>query len=299
MNTFLVTGSTNGLGLEIAKELAKNNEDKVVMAVRNTDKGMEVARNLGENVQVRKLDLSCLAQVNAFIQNWDIPLDGLINNAGVQHVNGTQFTPDGYEETIAVNHLAAFMLTMGLMPWLSGGRVLFIGSGTHNPNHTMARLSGFRGAKYSSLEDLLQGKSVAGESRQANLDRYATSKLLNTISAVELSRRTKAFSSYVLDPGMMPGTGLARHHNALVRLLWKTLLPVAGRILPDTSTPSNSAKTAAWLMTASPLPFQSGEIVSYNRKPNQYVWEDVVMNKKIGKEVYEESLKVLERYLVK
>ncbi len=143
----------------------------------------------------------------------------MINNAGVQFVNETKFTRDGFEETIPVNHLAAFMLTIGLMPYLEGGRVLFIGSGTHNPNYPLARMFGFRGAQYTSIVDLAQGKSNAKNTRQMNLDRYATSKLLNMISAVELSSRFKNFSSYVLDPGLMPGTGLARYQNRIMRFL--------------------------------------------------------------------------------
>ncbi len=231
-------------------------------------------------------------------QNWNIPLDGLINNAGIQFVKGTQFTPDGYEETIAVNHLAAFMLTTGLKPYLFGKRVLFIGSGTHNPNHCMAKLFGFKGAQYTSIEDLLKGKSTSQNSKQMNLDRYATSKMLNMVSAIEFSRRFDSFSSYVLDPGLMPGTGLARHQNNLIRFLWKTVMPVMGRFLPDTTSAQRSGKAAAWLMTSSSPPFQSGQILSYDRKPNRYVDEKMVLNKKIGNQVYEETMKIVENYLI-
>lgn len=298
MKTFLVTGSTSGLGLEIVKALVKESKNKVIMAVRNLKLGLKIADDLGSNVQAHQLDLSRLSNVQDFIKNWDTPLDGLINNAGTQFINGTQFTPDGYEETIAVNHLAAFMLTIGLKPHLSGKRVLFIGSGTHNPNHCMAKLFGFKGAQYTSIPDLLKGKSTSQDSKQMNLDRYATSKMLNMVSAIEFSRRFDEFSSYVLDPGLMPGTSLARHQNNLIQFLWKTIMPVMSCFLPDTSSAQRSGKAAAWMMTTSTPPFQSGQILSYDRKINRYVDEKTILNKGIGSQVYEESMKIINNYLI-
>lgn len=248
MKTFLVTGTTSGLGIEIVKNLAGKKNNKVIMAVRDLDRGMKIAK-------------------------------------------------DGYEETIAVNHLAAFMLTIGLIPHITGGRILFIGSGTHNPDHPLGPVFGFRGAQYTSIEDLLKGKSKTQRTRQMNLDRYATSKLLNTITAVELSKRFKTFYSYVLDPGLMPGTGLARYQNSTLRFLWNKVMPFIGFFLPDTASAEKSGKTAAWIMETSTVTDKSGEIFSYNQKPSKYVWEEVVLNEKIGKEVYEDSMNTIKKFL--
>ncbi len=111
MKTFLITGATGGLGLEIVKNLAKDKNNRVIMAIRDIDKGLKITRELSGNIELIQLDLSELTNIKEFLQNWDTPLDGLINNAGVQFVNDTNFTSDEFEETIAVNHLAAFMLT--------------------------------------------------------------------------------------------------------------------------------------------------------------------------------------------
>ena len=267
------------------------------MAVRDLDKGLKFANELAGVIEAFQLDLSQLGNIREFVHKWDIPLDGLINNAGVQFVNETKFTQDGYEETIAVNHLAAFMLTTGLMTHLTGGRVLFIGSGTHNPNYPFGKIYGFRGAQYTTIEDLVEGKSNAKTTKQMNLDRYSTSKLLNTITAVELSRRFKAFSSYVLDPGLMPGTGLARYQNGTIQFLWKKVMPTIGHFLPDTSSIQKSGKAAAWIMETAMIKHQSGEVFSYNKKPNKYVWREVVLNEKIGREVYEDSMKIIGEFL--
>lgn len=297
MQTFLVTGTTSGLGRKIVENLAKDRKNRVITAVRDPGRGMKIADELSGNIEVLHLDLSQLTNIRDFINKWDIPLDGLINNAGVQFVNETKFTKDGYEETIAVNHLAAFMLTIGLIPHLTGGRVLFIGSGTHNPNYPLGKMFGFRGAQYTSIEDLIKGKSNAQSTKQRNLDRYATSKLLNTITAVELSRRFKAFYSYALDPGLMPGTGLARYQNSRRRFLWKKVLPFIGRFLTDTASTQRSGKTASWIMQTSMIMDKSGEIFSYDKKPSEYVWKEVVLNENIGREVYEGSMKAIKGFL--
>jgi NAD(P)-dependent dehydrogenase (short-subunit alcohol dehydrogenase family) len=297
MKTFLVTGTTSGLGFEIVKSLSKCRKNNVIMAVRDLERGLEIARNLAGNIEVLQLDLSQLANIRDFLQKWDIPLEGLINNAGVQFVDETRFTRDGYEETIAVNHLAAFALTIGLMPHLTGGRVLFIGSGTHNPHYPIGKMFGFRGAQYTTMEDLIEGKSNAKTTKQMNLDRYSTSKLLNMITAVELSRRFKDFSSFVLDPGLMPGTGLARYQNGTIQFLWKKIMPIIGHLLPDTTSTHRSGKAAAWIMETSTIEHQSGEIFSYNKKPNKYVWKDVVLNEKTGREVFESSMKIVGNFL--
>ena len=295
MQTFMVTGSTQGLGLEIARELAKKSQTRVIMAVRDLKKGQEIAQQLGESVSAVHLDLSSLAAVSRFAKDWNTRLDGLVNNAGVQFGTRESFTPDHFEETIAVNHLAAFLLTIGLEEHLAGSRVLFIGSGTHNPGR--ARNFGFRGAQYTSIQELAAGKSSSDDISQRNRDRYATSKFLNMVTGVELARRGKPYQSFVLDPGLMPGTGLARAHSgAMEQFFWKRVLPGIGFLLPDTSSPKRSAAAAAWIMTEERLPYPNGTIFSFDKKPNKYVWEEMVRNPKVGAEVYEQSLGVLSSF---
>jgi len=296
MKTFLITGSTRGLGLEIVKELAKNKENRVIMAIRDLNKGLAIAKDIGSNVKAVQLDLSRLSNIKAFIKQWDTKIDGLINNAGVQFVDKTSFTSDGFEETIAVNHVAAFMLTVGMLPYLDKGRILFIGSGTHNPYYPYGKMFGFRGARYTSMEKLIRGEADSNNTKQMNLDRYATSKLLNTITAVELSRKFSNISSFVLDPGLLPGTGLARHQTKSIQFMWENIMPVMRFFWPDTSSAKRSGKAAAWIMTSPTVQNKSGSIFSFNRKPSVHVWKDVVLDKKIGTEVFKDTMKIIENY---
>lgn len=288
MKTFLVTGATRGLGLDIARALASNPEHRVVLAVRDTELGARVAKPFGG--EVKRLDLSSLAAVRDFVAAWKEPLAGLVNNAGVQLVDGTRHTKDGYEETFAVNHLAAFELTLGLLPRLRGGRVLFLGSGTHNPETRNATRFGFRGARFTSVEALARGDTDATTERQAGLDRYATSKLLNTVLPLELARR---FGDEVrfntLDPGPMPGTGLVRTAPVWMRFGWSVVLPVLARVLPEWSTTRRSAATATWMLTEE---LRNGATYDYDRQPSRRL-SPQARDPALARLVYEQSVALL------
>jgi len=294
MKSFVVTGATQGLGLATAQALARTPDHRVVLAVRDEARGKAAAATMGDNVDVRFLDLSSLSDVKRFVAAWQDPLAGLINNAGVQITDGTRLTRDGYEETIAVNHLAALSLTLGLLPHLVGGRVLFIGSGTHNPNNRMATMFGFRGARFTTIDALARGDGDAKSPRQLGMDRYATSKFLNTVTGIELARRHPAEETafFTLDPGLMAGTGLARTAPPIARALWSSVLRWVTPLLPDASTPERSGATAAWIMTADGLLSRSGEVFSYDREPSTLVW-DQARDSEIGRRVVEESLPFL------
>jgi len=297
MKTYIITGATSGLGLSIAKYLVKDTENRLILAVRDTVRGAVVAGNLGGNVEVIELDLRSLKSVDAFVSSWKGELSGLINNAGVQITNETVFTkPEGFEETFLVNHLAALKLTQGLLPFLTGGRVLFIGSGTHNPTNKTATIFGFRGAQFDSIKVCSEGLNEHEPINQLGMDRYATSKFLNMVTTVELARRMshEDVSFFCLDPGLMPGTGLARTAPAALQFVWSNILPIVGKILPDTSTPDKSGKAAAWIMTTNQLMNKTGIIFSYARKPSKRVWSKV-LDAGIGKAVLEDSFALLDR----
>jgi NAD(P)-dependent dehydrogenase (short-subunit alcohol dehydrogenase family) len=294
--TFIVTGATQGLGRTTAQALAAIAGHRVVLAVRDVVRGAAVASAIGGDTEVRALNLSSLRSVREFCASWEGPLAGLVNNAGVQLTDGTHRTADGLEETIAVNHLAALALTRGLLPHLAGGRVLFIGSGTHNPNNRTATMFGFRGARLSDIASLARGRDDdAASARQLGMDRYATSKLLNMLTAFELARRHPPDSTafFTLDPGLMAGTGLARMAPAFMRWAWRSVLPVVAPLLPDTSTPERSGATAAWIMTADGLSSRSGEVFSYDREPSTRVW-DRARDPALAQRIYDESLAALD-----
>src|SRR6185312_10611382 len=123
----IVTGANSGLGEVTARELARVGA-KVILAVRNTDKGAAAASGMTGDVEVRKLDLQDLASVRAFADGVDA-VDVLVNNAGIMAVPYAQ-TVDGFESQIGTNHLGHFALTNLLLPKITD-RVVTVSSGMH------------------------------------------------------------------------------------------------------------------------------------------------------------------------
>ncbi|XP_040998700.1 dehydrogenase/reductase SDR family member FEY-like isoform X2 [Juglans microcarpa x Juglans regia] len=131
--TCIVTGSTSGIGREIARQLAEAGAH-VVMAVRNPKAANELIQKwqnewsgmgLPLNIEVMELDLLSLDSVARFSEAWNArlgPLHVLINNAGIFSIGEPQkFSKDGYEEHIQVNHLAPALLSVLLLPSLIRG----------------------------------------------------------------------------------------------------------------------------------------------------------------------------------
>ena len=293
--TYIVTGATGGLGFSIAEGLAKSAGSEVVLAVRDVERGAAIAAKIGKNVSVKELNMSSSASVEKFLNDWKKPLSGLVNNAGVQIVDASRFTDEeGYEETFTVNHLHAIKLTIGLLGRLQRGRVLFIGSGTHNPKNWTATIFGFRGAQYETIKKCAEGLNSSQNIDQLGMDRYATSKFLNMVSTIEFARRISPSRTtfYCLDPGLMPGTGLARTAPAHLQFAWKNILPLIARFMPDTSNPIKSGQVGSWLMTADSSLLNNGGIYSYDKKPSTRVWEKI-FSPEIGRSVLNESLGLL------
>ena len=181
--TVIVTGANSGLGEVTARELARVGA-KVILAVRNTDKGAAAASGMIGDLDVRRLDLQDLASVRAFSDGVD-SVDVLVNNAGIMAVPYAQ-TVDGFESQIGTNHLGHFALTNLLLPKITD-RVVTVSSGLH--------LFG-----YISLKDL-NWKSRPYFAWPA----YGQSKLANLMFTSELQRRLTAAGSSVKAHAAHPG----------------------------------------------------------------------------------------------
>jgi NAD(P)-dependent dehydrogenase (short-subunit alcohol dehydrogenase family) len=237
---------------------------------------VEASRIFGDRRQrrprARRVDLADLTDARRFARELAAgpPLHGIVCNAGVQHATDTRRTADGYEETFAVNHLAHLAIVALAFPALAaGGRVVFVGSGTHDPRDRGAARFSFRGGRYTDARALADGRGDdAASPRQRNRDRYATSKLCNLLATHELARRIPAERACVLaiDPGLMPGTGLAREGGVLVRLGWHTVLRAAALAMPGASTARRSAAALAWALSTPELAAASGAYVDFRRR---------------------------------
>ena len=138
--TILITGSTDGIGLETARMLATLGH-RVLLHGRNPGKLENVRRALfslsdAGRVEGYVADLSRLPDVQALAQavaEKHAKLDVLINNAGVFKTAETR-TRDGLDLRFAVNTLAPYLLTQKLLPLLgASGRVINLSSAAQSP----------------------------------------------------------------------------------------------------------------------------------------------------------------------
>jgi len=208
--TAVVTGANTGLGLQTARVLAGRGA-RVVLACRNAGKAARAADQIaaaspGAEASVVRLDLTSQSGVRdaaAEISRRFQKLDLLINNAGVMEVP-YQRTEDGFELTLATNHLGPFALTGLLLDRLAdGARIVTVSSIGH-------------------LDGVLNVGDLQSE-RDYDPDRaYGQSKLANLLFTYELDRRLRAAGSTVAALACHPGvvyTDLFSHRSRLRQFL--------------------------------------------------------------------------------
>jgi len=207
--TVIVTGANSGLGEVTARELARVGA-KVIVAVRNLDKGNAAAAGMPGDVEVRKLDLQSLASVREFADGVEA-VDVLINNAGIMAVPYA-LTADGFESQIGTNHLGHFALTNLLLPKITD-RVVTVSS--------MMHLIG-----WINLHDL-NWKARPYLAWPA----YGQSKLANLLFTSELQRRLttagSAVNAYAAHPGYSATNLQGNTGNKIGTVVWTAANKIA------------------------------------------------------------------------
>jgi NAD(P)-dependent dehydrogenase (short-subunit alcohol dehydrogenase family) len=217
--TVVITGSTSGIGRAAAAELARVGA-RVVMAVRNTSRGEQVAAEIGGDVEVRHLDLTDLSSVRAFASSWEGEIDVLILNAGVMAVPEGR-TKDGFETQIGTNFLGHFALA-GLLVEHVRDRVVTLSSGAHR----MGKIN---------LEDLNWEHR-----RYQRWPAYGQSKLADLMFMFELQRRLAAAGSPVRSVGAHPGYAATELQSRTGNRLQNGVMSILNRVI------AQSGEQGAW-----------------------------------------------------
>jgi protochlorophyllide reductase len=237
--TVIVTGASSGVGLHAANALAKKGW-AVIMACRNLEKAKQAAASVGmpeDSYTVMKLDLADLSSVRQFVDEFRATgrsLRSLVCNAAVYLpiLKEPQRSADGYELSVATNHLGHFLLCNLLLDDLKQSpdedkRLVILGTVTANPKELggkipipappdLGNLEGFE-AGFKAPISMINGKTF--KSGKA----YKDSKLCNVMTMLELHRRYHdstgiTFSS--LYPGCVADTPLFRNHYSLFRTIF-------------------------------------------------------------------------------
>lgn len=194
--TILITGSTDGIGLETAKMLVSAGH-QVLLHGRNPTK-LEAAKQslsgLTGSVESYRADLSNMANVASLAQavaENHPRLDVLINNAGVYKTPDT-VTQDGLDVRFAVNAIAPYLLTQRLMPLMGlSGRIINLSSAAQ------------------STVDL---EALAGRVKLADSAAYAQSKLALTMwsSSMAFALKDEGPAVIAVNPGSMLGSKMVK-----------------------------------------------------------------------------------------
>jgi NAD(P)-dependent dehydrogenase (short-subunit alcohol dehydrogenase family) len=256
MRTAIVTGANRGLGQACSETILETPAWRVVLAVRDVAATTEIVRLAGgDRTLPARLDLGSLDDVRAFARRaaMDGPIDALVCNAGIQHVApGLVRTKDGLESTFQVNFLGHFLLANLLLPHMAKpARIVFVSSGTHDPKQK----TGLPAPAYTSAQKLAFPDEETGDPMKIGLRRYTTSKLCTVYGVHELHRRLREagvdwIDVNAMDPGMMPGTDLAREYPSWMRWSWDYLLPALRPFLRNTNSPDRSGRNLAALAIA-------------------------------------------------
>ncbi len=257
----VMTGGSRGIGAEALRHLLALPNARIMLGVRGAAPNGAIGL---------ALDLASLASVNDFADAViatlnDGGIDALILNAGGQRPTVAERSADGHELTFAANHLGHFLLLHRLWPHLAdGARVVIASSGTHDP----AERTGVPPPRHANAHWLADPASDPGLDSNpitAGMRAYSASKLCNVMTAIVAGgRATRGISVVAYDPGLTPGTGLARQQMWLVRTLVWPLLPL---LVPFGKTMNNlpNAGRALSELAASLRP-PSGSVYASLRK---------------------------------
>jgi NAD(P)-dependent dehydrogenase (short-subunit alcohol dehydrogenase family) len=160
-------------------------------------------------------------------------IDVLANNAGALFASRHQ-TSEGLERTLALNHLAPFLLTNLLRDRLAGGRVVTTASDAHQSGRL-------------DLDDLQSARSYAA------MRVYGTTKLMNILFTRELARRAPELRANCFHPGTVR-TGFAKNETGM----WKILTTLGG---PFFRSPERGAQSLVWLALSPEAGSLTGEYI--------------------------------------
>jgi NAD(P)-dependent dehydrogenase (short-subunit alcohol dehydrogenase family) len=289
----IITGPTSGIGLSTALELAEHGV--VVLVGRDRGKLDEVQKAIehtGQHAVSVVCDLSDLASVRraaAEIIALDLPIVGLLNNAGVFPMRATK-NALGWDNAFATNHIGPFVLTEALIPHFpDGANVVFVASGVEDPERKPAKMAGFRGGRYISAEASARGEWEPGGSKMPGADAYATSKQCTLATALAFARETPRLRFNAVEPGSSPATGLGRDANVFLRFLAKHILSLLAPHIKYWST----SKLAAPVITKVLMNEPGVSGVYYDEKGHPMLGSALVRDPKFQDRVVAETRALL------
>ncbi|MBT3728284.1 MAG: SDR family oxidoreductase [Candidatus Marinimicrobia bacterium] len=264
--TIIVTGATDGIGLEAATKIASLG-NRVGLVGRNPEKGAKAIERItsltgNDKLDFFQADLSSVSEINKLseeIKNKYSKLNVLLNNAGGASKNKI-ITSEGLEKTFATNQMNYFTLTTNLMDMLSaseGSRVVNVASNAH-------------------IGADIDFHNINGEKGYSFWKAYCISKLMNIMFTYRLAEIQNKVIVNALHPGFVD-TNIGGNEGSAIKKIVKFGSKLFAR------TVENGADSSIYLSTSDEVNNISGKYffkcrqiksskVSYDKKQWDQVW---------------------------
>ncbi|MCV2402234.1 SDR family oxidoreductase [Marinomonas sp. C2222] len=219
--TFVITGANTGAGFE-ASRLLLSRGGQVIMLNRNASKSTVAITKLkkefgnGADVSFIQMDLSDLASVSNAAEKLltSVPqIDALMCNGAIAQIAKQEFTVDGFESQLGVNHYGHFLLCGLLFERIeeSKGRIVVVASEGHR-----------MGLRTMQFDDMNWDKNYHPNKT------YCHSKLAQMMFAYELQKKIKAANKttkvYVCHPGASSTSLINEKASIPTRITWSLMV---------------------------------------------------------------------------
>ena len=264
--TIIVTGATDGIGLEAATKIAALG-NRVGLVGRNPEKGAKAIERITSLTRNDKLDffqadLSLVSEIHKLsqeIKNKYSKLNVLLNNAGGASKNKV-ITSEGLEKTFATNQMNYFTLTTNLMDMLSaseGSRVVNVASNAH-------------------IGTTIDFDNINAEESYSAWKAYCVSKLMNIMFTYRLAEMQDKVTVNTLHPGFVD-TNIGGNEGSVIKSIVKFGSKLFAR------TVENGADSSLYLSTSDEVNNVSGKYffkcrqiksskASYDKEQWNQVW---------------------------
>ena len=264
--TIIVTGATDGIGLEAATKIAALG-NRVGLVGRNPDKGAKAIELItsvtgNDKLDFFQADLSLVSEVNQLsedIKNKYSELNVLLNNAGGANKNKV-ITSEGLEKTFATNQMNYFVLTTNLMDMLSSSdhsRVVNVASNAH-------------------IGASIDFDNINAEKDYSFWKTYCISKLMNIMFTYKLAEMQDKVTVNVLHPGFVD-TNIGGNEGSVIKRIVKFGSKLFARSV------ENGADSSIYLSTSDEVSNVSGKYffkckpiksskASYDKEQWDQVW---------------------------
>lgn len=285
----VMTGGTRGLGRVAAEGIAAGASAAEWLVMSTRTAGAAPIGWVG-----LPLDLASLASVRDFAAALpEGPIARLILNAGSQRPDIAARSAEGFEATFAANHLAHYLLLRLLMPRLGpSARIVITSSGTHDPREK----TGVPPPRHADARWLAHPEHDPARDVSplvAGMRAYSSSKLANVMTARHLAQSPQAralgWTVFAYDPGLTPGTGLARSQPWAIRTLVWPLLPLMVPFAKGMNSLTNAGKGLHELATSAQAP--RGQVYAALRR-GKLTWpepSDLARDDALGEHLWTDS----------